>query len=265
MLLDQLFGSPCRACGKKARLRNLGDVPTTHPGRFHTAQFGLTHCPRCDAVYLDPAPTAQDLRVLYEESAQFADDHYTASEQVARILHYYSHAVRGLGLLAGSNTRVLEIGAGYAWVSRACKEIDSSSVTIGQDVSAECSERCGWIDRYHIGTLDEMPPCEPFDLASMTHVIEHLVDPAAMLSAISARLRSGGKLFVTAPHRPIGWKSSDGIAAWRDYSYLHVPAHVTYFSRTWFDQIAPRHGMRVIHWDAGHEDGQAFELVLERC
>lgn len=264
MLLDQLFGSPCRACGKKARLRKLGEVPTTHAGPFHTERFGLTHCPRCDAVYLDPAPTAQDLRVLYEESAQFTDDHYTAPEQVARILHYYTHAVRGLGLLSGTDTRVLEIGAGYAWVSRACKEIDASSVTFAQDVSKECSERCDWVDRYHIGTLDGMPPCEPFDLASMTHVIEHLVDPAAMLSAISARLKPGGKLFVTAPHRPIGWKSSDEITPWRDYSYLHVPAHVTYFSRTWFDQIAPVHGMQVTHWNAEHEEGQAFELVLER-
>jgi hypothetical protein len=44
-----------------------------------------------------------------------------------------------------------------------------------------------------------------------------------------------------------------------------VPAHVTYFSRKWFEQMAPRHGLAVAHWDASHENGQAFELVLRRA
>jgi len=264
MLFQRLRRTSCRACGQKTRVRRLGDVPATHPGPFHTADFALLHCPGCDVVYLDPAPTAQDLCTLYEESVQFADDHYTAPDQVAKINEYYSHAVRGLGLLPGNATRVLEIGAGYAWVSRACKDIDESSVTVAQDVSAECVDRCAWVDRYHVGTLDDLAECEPFDLASMTHVIEHLVDPAAMLTAIGARLKPGGKLFVTAPHRPTGWEPAHGIEAWRQYSYLHVPAHVSYFSRQWFDQVAVQLGFRVAHWDARHEEGQAFELVLQR-
>jgi hypothetical protein len=98
----------------------------------------------------------------------------------------------------------------------------------------------------------------------MTHVIEHLVDPQAMLADVAARLGKGGRLFVTAPFRPTGWRPGDGLAPWLTYSYLHVPAHVTYFSREWFDQIAPRHGLEVVHWDASHEEGQAFELVLRK-
>jgi 2-polyprenyl-3-methyl-5-hydroxy-6-metoxy-1,4-benzoquinol methylase len=120
------------------------------------------------------------------------------------------------------------------------------------------------VDKYHVGTLEDMPAQELFDLASMTHVIEHLVEPGAMLETISQKLKPGGKLFVTAPYRPVGWKPKHGIDAWKAYSYLHVPAHVTYFSRKWFAQAAPRCGLSLVHWDARHENGQAFELVLER-
>ncbi|MEZ5460606.1 methyltransferase domain-containing protein [Dokdonella sp.] len=254
----------CRACRENAKLAVVGKVSPTHPGPFHTSEFELIHCPRCDSVYLSPAPTDDDLRVLYEESVQFADDHYTSEEQVERILDYYRGAVRHRRLLPGSQARVLEVGAGYAWVSRASKDSDSSCHTVAQDVSGECAEKCDWVDQYHVGSLDTLPTDEKFDLASMTHVIEHLVDPEAMLGAISRRLKPGGKLFVTAPYRPTGWKPNMGIDAWKNYSYLHVPAHVTYFSRKWFDQVAPRHGMQVVHWDARHEDGQAFELVLQR-
>jgi SAM-dependent methyltransferase len=263
-MFDSLLGSRCRACGRRTRLHRLGEVAPTHPGSFHTQCFELVHCGLCDVVYLDPAPTPDDLRVLYEESVQFADSHYTDADRVAAMLDYYGNAVRNLGLLPPPGERVLEIGAGLAWVSRACKMLDPRVVTVAQDVSAECASACDWVDAYHVGTLATLADGAPFRLASMTHVIEHLVDPAAMLGEVSARLAPGGRLFITAPFRPTGWNPQAGIGAWRDYSYLHVPAHVTYFSRTWFEQEAPRHGLSVAHWDASHENGQAFELVLAK-
>lgn len=263
MFMESLLPRRCQACGRIARAHRLGGVAPTHPGPFHVEQFELVHCRRCDAVYLDPSPTPDDLRVLYEESTQFSDAHYTEPERVADILRYYDHAVRQLGLLPASpSSRVLEIGAGLAWVSRVCKEIDPTVVTVAQDVSTECAERCIWVNQYHVGPLATLEADEPFQLASMTHVIEHLVDPAAMLGAIAARLAHGGKLFVTAPYRPSGWKARHGITPWREYTYLHVPAHVTYLSLKWFEFHAPNHGLVVQHWDASHEDGQAFELVL---
>lgn len=264
MLLDSLFGPPCRACGRRTRLHHLGGVAPTHPGAFHTQRFELIHCRRCDVVYLDPLPTAGDLHVLYEESVQFSDPHYTDPDQVARILDYYGGAVRNLGLLPAPGQRVLEIGAGLAWVSRACKMLDPRVVTVAQDVSAECAAACAWVDTYHVGTLATLGDHALFQLASMTHVIEHLADPAAMLGEVAARLAPGGKLFVTAPFRPTGWMPTDGFNGWREYSYLHVPAHITYFSRRWFEREAPRHALDVTHWDATHEDGQAFELVLTK-
>ena len=265
MLLDALLGPVCRACGRRnRRLNRLGAVAPTHPGQFDTSRFELVHCPRCDVVYLDPPPSPQDLRVLYEESVQFADAHYTEPQRVAQILEYYGDAVHRLGLLPASGEHLLEIGAGLAWISRACKRMDSGIVTVAQDVSGECAKTCTWVDRYHVGTLDTLSDDVSFRLASMTHVIEHLVDPAAMLAAIAKRLLPGGKLFVTAPYRPIGWQATQGIAGWSTYSYLHVPAHVTYFSRRWFERQAPHHDLSIVHWDASHEDGQAFELVLQR-
>lgn len=263
-MLNWLLGRRCRACGRRSRLGRLGGVAPTHPGPFHTRDFALTLCPRCEVVYLDPAPTAADLRTLYEESAQFDDPHYTDPERVADVLEYCTSAIRRLDLAPPPGGRVLEIGAGYAWVARACKALDASVATTAQDVSGEVAAKCAWVDEYHVGPMSTLAEHAPFDLASMTHVIEHLVDPSAMLGAISRRLAADGKIFVTAPYRPTGWNADAGIAGWREYSYLHVPAHVTYFSRTWFEDVAPRHGLEVAHWDASREDGQAFELVLKR-
>jgi hypothetical protein len=41
-------------------------------------------------------------------------------------------------------------------------------------------------------------------------------------------------------------------------------ADATRFSRVWFEREVPRNHLKVVHWDASHEDGQAFELVLQK-
>lgn len=260
-MLDTLFGTRCRQCGSRG-VRPVGSVAPTQQGRFHVELFNLQLCSSCDIVYLDPAPTPDDLRTMYEESVQFSDGHYTDPEQVAKILEYYHTAVRDLQLLTRPAARMLEIGAGLAWVARVCKNVAPQCRTVAQDVSRECANVCTWVDRYHVGTVDQLTDEAAFDLISLTHVIEHLVDPAAMLGAIAARLAPGGKVFITAPYRPVGWTRAQGIAPWKTYSYLHVPAHVTYLSERWFQQQAGRHGLKLTHWDPTHEDGQSFGAVL---
>ncbi|MBS0439147.1 MAG: class I SAM-dependent methyltransferase [Proteobacteria bacterium] len=194
---------------------------------------------------------------------QFTDAHYTDPAQVEKILAYYSGAARNLDLIPQNGARMLEIGAGLAWMSRACKAIDPTVLTIAQDVSAECADTCPWVDHYFVGTVDAIPDRGPYQMVSLTHVIEHLANPASMLRTISALVQPGGAVFITAPFRPSGWRRGDAITAWRDYSYLHVPAHITYFSRQWFELQAASH-FSIAHWDASHENGQAFELVLRR-
>lgn len=260
LLFDKLLGDPCRLCGKR-RVTKIGPVAPTHPGEFQTRNFSLRHCVGCEVVYLDPLPTDADLRLLYVESAQFTDAHYTDAAQIEKILEYYASEVRAHDLLPPGG-RVLEIGAGLAWVSRACKSLDPTALTVAQDVSAECARICPWVDRYFVGELDALPERAPYDLISLTHVIEHLADPASMLDGIARLLAPGGKAFITAPFRPTGWNVSQGIAPWLEYSYLHVPAHITYFSRRWFEREASSRSLAILHWDATHEDGQAFALVL---
>jgi 2-polyprenyl-3-methyl-5-hydroxy-6-metoxy-1,4-benzoquinol methylase len=261
-LFDTIFGRRCRLCGKRA-ISTLGDVAPTHPGQFHTNNFTLQHCSKCEVVYLDPLPTAADLKLLYEESVQFSDAHYTDPVQVGKILDHYGSTVRTLELLPAGGS-VLEIGAGLAWVSRVCKSADPAARTVAQDISGECAKACPWVDRYFVGALDALPERGPYQLISLTHVIEHLAEPAAMLRKIATLLAPGGKAFITAPFRPSGWQMPQGIEPWRDYSYLHVPAHITYFSRLWFELQTHLLGLEILHWDDSHENGQAFDVVLHR-
>jgi len=109
-----------------------------------------------------------------------------------------------------------------------------------------------------------VPRDVPFKLVSLTHVIEHLPDPAAVVADLAARLAPGGRIFITAPHRAEGWRRGGGIGAWRGWSCLHVAAHIAYVSRRWFEQVAALNRLKVVPWNPSHENGQAFEAVLSR-
>ena len=242
----------------------MGEVVNTHGGAFSRAEYDLVHCRSCDVVRLDPLPTEGDLDILYKQTEQFSDDLYTEHGRVASMLEYYGSCLENLALMPDRGEASLEVGAGFSWVSRAIKLRDESVTTVAQDVTAECRDKCPWVDRYHVGSVSSLPARNRFQLISLTHVIEHLRHPAAMLKELAAGLSAEGKILVTAPHRPVGWNPCDGLQAWLDYSYLHVPAHIAYLSRDWFEITASRAGLELILWDAGHEDGQAFEAVLGR-
>lgn len=254
----------CPICHASAPARAIGEVAATHPGPFAVDTWQLFECAACECVRLDPIPTAEDLRTLYERSVQFSDAHYTDPAQVARMLDYYGSCLHRLGLMPAAGEAMLEVGAGWAWVARALRERSAAVATWAQDVTDECATRCPWVDHYVVGTVDAVPRDVAFRLISLTHVIEHLPDPAAMVGALASRLAPGGRMFITAPHRPEGWRRSGTLDAWRGWSYLHVPAHIAYLSRRWFEQVAARHALRLVRWDPSHEGGQAFEAVLVR-
>lgn len=256
----------CPICGASAApQRVLGEVGNTHPGPFTIDTYRLVECAACDVVRLDPIPAAEDLRTLYERSVQFADAHYTDEAQIARMLEYYGTCLDQLGLMPTGGERMLEVGAGFAWVSRACRMRSPAVETWAQDVTDECSTRCPWVDHYIVGTVGAVPRHLRFRLISLTHVIEHLADPAAMLRELAGKLAPQGRIFITAPFRPQGWQPDSGIDPWRAYSYLHVPAHISYLSKRWFEQVAAACGLELLRWDPSHEGGQAFEAILGRA
>jgi SAM-dependent methyltransferase len=264
-MLNALFGPLCRLCERRSHsLRPLGSVKATHPGPFELTEYRLMHCPRCEVVYLDPLPSVQDLKTLYEQSVQFSDSIYTDPERVEKILEYCEHSIRNFSLLPASGGSVLEIGAGLAWVSRVCKRLQPDLRTVAQDLSSECLDICPWVDKYFVGPLENLPERGPYDLISLTHVIEHVPDPRVTLRTIANLLAPNGKVFITAPFRPNGWQPKNGIALWHEYSYLHVPAHISYLSKLWFENSASMVGLALSHWDENQDGGQAFEVVLKK-
>lgn len=112
--------------------------------------------------------------------------------------------------------RVLDIGCGTGFLLERLAELGFSGV--GVDLSPESVEiaqarlaEIGAADRLQatVGSAYE-PPDGPFDLITITDVLEHLEDPRACLRAARDRLAPGGVVVVSTPNR----RSLHGARRW---------------------------------------------------
>ena len=85
--------------------------------------------------------------------------------------------------------------------------------------------------------LDELPPC---DAVTMNHVIEHLPDPLAVLSALHGRMNDGGTM---EGQTPAADSLERSIFRTR-WSGFHAPRHTVVFSRSGLKQILTTAGFR---------------------
>jgi hypothetical protein len=248
----------CPVCNGAAEA-TIGELTNTKVAPLARTSYDLVQCKGCDVVYLSPLPSESDLKILYVDELQF--DYHTEEQSQAVVDFMKSRLEEVLRRIAlKSPPRVLEIGAGPAWMARAAKKMSSDAKTVAQDVTSEVAANCPWVDRYIVGSIDdaEIDSLGPYDVISMTHVIEHLTDPVAALRRLRPVTR--GRVFITAPHRPVKWDGS--IESWRSYSYNHVPAHLQYFSQDGLRRAAEASGFTLDYWDANSEEGQAFEAWL---
>jgi len=112
--------------------------------------------------------------------------------------------------------RVLDVGCGTGYLLERLAGRGFSGV--GVDLSPKSVEHAqarlraiGADDRLRaeVGSAYE-PPEGPFDLITLTDVLEHLEDPRACLRALRARLAPGGLIVVSTPNR----RSLQGARRW---------------------------------------------------
>ena len=258
----------CPVCGN-SRARTIGQLKKTFVLSLSKGEWDFVQCKHCELLYISPEPSAADLRTIYVESGQFDDPAYTDPARVALIVEYMNGCFRGVversGHRAADPVTVLEVGAGLAWMCRVAKATNPDNVTVAVDISPEAVDKCPWVDFYILGDILDPRVDEraPYDVISLTHVIEHLVDPVQIIRRCKSLLRQHGVIFVTAPHRPIGWRDDRiEITVWEKYSYNHVPAHIQYFSKKSMRKLAENAGCTLDFWSHASEEGQAFEAWL---
>lgn len=207
-------GPGCPVCGSPADRRLL-------PDRWNPGATGIFRCRGCDLAFSAPR---QSPEVNLEQYVELADPLYMRPELRAR--RTYESLLSEIEELKPGRGRLLDVGsAGCQLLATAVERgWDVEGVEISRAFVAYSRERFSF--PIHEGELKTAElPAASFDVVVMSHVIEHLTQPAAELAEVWRVLRPGGLLVVECPDFNCPFR-----ILLRSRWWFFVPGHVNHFT-----------------------------------
>ncbi len=260
----------CRAPGKSL-YEQMRDRSYAAPGVWN-----LRECASCRAVWLHPQPIPADIGLAYQGYYTHHQPEPCASwvrSTVWSVWHSYLRLRFGydqgvgpawkiifgplallhpggpddLGAAAmylpkpPPGARVLDVGCGGGVVLARMKSFGWETAGVEVDLNAVQAARARGLDIRH-GQLAECNfPENHFDAVHLSHVIEHVYDPAALLRECHRVLKPGGTLIVLTPNIA-SWGHRRFKNAWLN---LDPPRHLILFNRANFRALAEAAGFKI--------------------
>lgn len=219
----------CSVCGGEGRIAYSGlrDRLFGAPGDWTLRRCGD---PQCGLLWLDPMPVQEDLPRLYETyythedegtgqpggargalEAAYIGARYGYSDPswwsvaLATLLrispgHRAQADLRAFGLNARPGGRLLDVGCGSGTAMIRMRDLGWEVEGVDFDAKAVELARTRGLN-VRLGSLEDQGyPEGAFDAIVMSHVLEHVPDPRALLQECWRVLRSGGNLVCVTPN-----------------------------------------------------------------
>ena len=240
---------PCPLCGPRDGARPVPEFPAA-PGDVAPRPVA---CGDCGMVFIDPVPVDAVSTSTY--GAGYYEP-WQADAGGARLGMWR----RRLALLhrrrpAGT---LLDVGCGDGQFLAAARDAGwrAEGIEFSPEGASRAAARLG--RPVAVGDLARTRQLQgPFDVVTLWHVVEHLVDPRAMLDAARTRLAHGGLLVVAVPNL-------DNLpmrAAYRLARRRPLPLYEPGWREPHLSHFDPR-TLRALLSGAGFE---GIEIVPDRC
>ncbi|TDO59826.1 methyltransferase family protein [Kribbella sp. VKM Ac-2571] len=221
--------------------------------RFTKDGYGIAECLTCGLVQLQPTPTPETLRALYETDSYFGGEGSGYSEYESQEQEYlatFREDVRRIAEFAPSG-KVLEVGCGYGYFLQCALQAgyDAYGIDLSPTAVKWASERLP--NRVYCGSLEEVPEIQgqQYDVIFGSHLIEHLTEPGAFLERAAGLLRPGGLLVLVTPNIASLLSRASG-RRWVSYK---IPEHVSYYDPRTITALLDRAGFSVRAVDSAYQ------------
>lgn len=228
----------------------------------------LRRCHTCEILWLDPRPVSADVGKLYlhylTHNPPAAPSEFGRSVRRGILAGALGYSIDGsqlgtalawlppvrdriagtmMWLPAGARGRLLDVGCGNGEFLACARELGWSVAGIEPDPSAArvAHERLG-LEIVGPTLKDATLPQASLDAVTLSHVVEHLLDPVDTLRQCARVLKPGGRLVLATPNiRSLGhsyWK--------KNWVGLDPPRHIVLFSPHALRRCVEETGLRVV-------------------
>ena len=199
--------------------------------------IGFSHCDLCGMVMQNPTVTLAEMLSYYETTAvytRFSKDYKPKKEKLKSVKRNLTDLLSVTGSMPAS---VLQVGCSDGYTLSRFRDAGAHYV-LGVDPS-QLNNRVAK-DVYNVDSVciefERFEPEQRFDLAVLTHILEHLYEPRRSLGKCNQLLNSGGWMLAEVPLLEKEQYFSTGYLAFE---------HVNYFTEKLFVQMVESCGFEV--------------------
>ncbi len=220
-------------------------IPGLSDTRFGVpGSYDIYRCAHCGLEQTLPRPSASELKRLYETYYNFGGETGTRYTRW-RERFFFSFLNRLWSLLDGDISFYQRRGTGRL-LDIGCNEGRGLRIYRGngfQVEGLELNERAAALARksgftVHTCLLDEFHPTAAYDVAVLSNVLEHSLDPKQMLLHVRRILAAGGQVWISCPNSQSWLRKLFG----RSWINWHVPFHIVHFSPDALRKLLARAG-----------------------
>lgn len=238
----------CPLCGSKENnsFSKVQDVEYFSSNEF----FHYLECSGCYCVFLKDPP-------IHKLSTIYPDNYYSidAAEgskgflqnQLLNIKKYFDKKLfsRYLKGLSSQALACLDIGGGSGWMMSLVREADARitrTVVLDINEMSRCIAESGGHE-FICSTIEAANLNIQFDFILLLNLIEHVKDPAFVLTKLSRSLNAGGVLLIKTPNTQ---SLNRKIFQHRYWGGCHAPRHWVLFNKANFTNLAENCGFSVL-------------------
>ncbi|MGI9499278.1 MAG: class I SAM-dependent methyltransferase [Geminicoccaceae bacterium] len=231
----------CPVCEARDLARQHDDVEDFEYRVPTERSFSILRCRACGSDHLDPRPSVSEIASFYPADYHaYHDDHSGLARLLVR-LRSRSRARFYQRLIPGGSGRLFDVGTGdcrhFDALKPHCK-LDFAGVEIKPEIAEKARVRGYDVETGTLETMDIERHVGRYDIISMNHVIEHVLDPREMVRRSFALLKPGGYAIGQNPARDC-WEEKIAGRYWAGY---HFPRHLQAFTYRGMEGILQQAG-----------------------
>jgi 2-polyprenyl-3-methyl-5-hydroxy-6-metoxy-1,4-benzoquinol methylase len=209
--------------------------------------FEISKCTSCSLVQIFPVPSPDELKNLYETYYNFGGESNTVYTRLRE--RFYSSRIYGLWLAVDGDIsfhrktgsgRLLDIGCNEGRGLRIYQRngFEAEGLELNKRAATEAS-KAGF--QVYTDLLEDFQPEKTYDVAVLSNVLEHSIQPKEMLSHVARVLKPEGQVWISCPNVE-SWQRRLFGRYWINW---HVPFHIVHFSRATLANILQETGFEI--------------------
>jgi 2-polyprenyl-3-methyl-5-hydroxy-6-metoxy-1,4-benzoquinol methylase len=217
-----------------------------------SGKFEYRECDDCNCIFLKNPPLDK-LNDIYPNNYYSIDGPHESQSflqaYLLQIKKYFDLRLfaKYLKGLSNESLSCLDVGGGSGWMMNLVRQSDSRVTrTVVVDINEESRRIAeGNGHEFICSNIEAVNLTNQFDFILLLNLIEHVADPALVLSKLNLNLKSGGLILIKTPNtKSLGRK----IFQKRYWGGCHAPRHWILFDKENFTSLAENCGFSILRF-----------------